>query len=78
MRSPSQKTFSAAVRRVLADRLNAPSQAPRARLETSAGPRRGPSAMATRRELKSFRRAQGVAYWHRDRHAGRRSRAWLI
>jgi hypothetical protein len=70
MRSFSQKTFSAAVRRLLADRRTAPAAAARARPETNAGRRPGPSTMAMRRELESFRRAQGAAYWHHDGRAG--------
>jgi hypothetical protein len=67
MRSLTQKTFSAAVRRLLAGRRNAPSAAPRARPEADSGSRRDPSAMLMRSELESFRRAQGAAYWHHDR-----------
>jgi hypothetical protein len=62
MRSLTEKSFSTAVRRLLADRRNATRGA---RLGTNAG-RRRPSAKAMRRELESFRRAQGAAYWHHD------------
>jgi hypothetical protein len=70
MRSLGQKTFSAAVRRLLPDRHEVPAAGPRARPESEDGRRRTPSAMAMRHDMESFRRAQGAAYWHHDRRAG--------
>jgi Arc/MetJ-type ribon-helix-helix transcriptional regulator len=70
MRSLGQKTFSAAMRRLLADRDAVSAAGPRARVETNAGRRRTPSSMAMRDDLESFRRAQGAAYWHHDRRPG--------
>jgi hypothetical protein len=70
MGSLSQKTVSTAVRRLLADLHKLPSVASRARPETAAGRQQGPSAVTMRRDLESFRRAQGAAYWHHDRRAG--------
>ena len=70
MRSLGQKSFSAAVRRLVADRRDVPAAAPRARPESKDGRRRTPSATTMRHDLESFRRAQGAAYWHHDRRPG--------
>jgi hypothetical protein len=69
MRSLSQQAFFVAVRRLLANRNRGPSAASLARPETKLGRWRGPSTIVMRRELESFRRAQGAAYWHHDRRA---------
>jgi hypothetical protein len=70
MGSLDQKTFSAALRRLLSDRHDVTAAGPPARPETKAGRSRTPSSMARRHDLESFRRAQGAAYWHHDRRAG--------
>ena len=70
MGSIGQKTFSDALRRLLADRHDVPAAGPQVRAGTKAGRPRTPSSPAMRHDLESFRRAQGAAYWHHDRRAG--------
>jgi hypothetical protein len=72
MRRSVQNKFSVAVRRMFAHRYSRRGGNTRAHANprgTDADRQRGPSTMAMRRELESFRLAQGAPYWHHDPRA---------